>query len=504
MKKIIIIFCLCCGMLCIHAQVSRVVKPTSVAFHAFYMDFKKWSKISNMQMGYGLTYFKGIKPNIDLVSTLDVSSIDYTFKDGTTNGTSKFLLDANAGINLKLSDDTKAVVPYLFGGAGFSYYKKMGLYLPVGLGVQINVFNEAFITSNLQYKMSATSAVSNHYYYTVGIGLPIGKPKKAKPIEREIVPEKEVQVVKPITIIAVKKNLMVKVVDEQTHTPLPNVMLTLIGDLGTYTATTDLNGEAIFRNTDAGNYTISGLLNGVKTKMLALQKESFNETGESIAINLSHHDPRFTLSGFVVEKNTNMAMGGVTVSILDKARAKTTSLETNSAEGKFTFQLGANSDYTLSAKKANYISNIETVSTVGLNRSTTLYVKILLGIEETKANATISLKNIYYATGSAIIKRDASSDLDRLVLFLNDNPNVKIEVASHTDSRGSTKLNLALSKMRAQEVVNYLKRNNINESRIIAKGYGETKLLNNCSDGVKCTEELHEQNRRTSFKIISN
>lgn len=127
-----------------------------------------------------------------------------------------------------------------------------------------------------------------------------------------------------------------------------------------------------------------------------------------------------------------------------------------------------------------------------------------MGIEETKANATINLKNIYYATGSSQIKQEASSDLDRLVLFLTDNPNVKIEIASHSDSRGIASNNLILSKQRAQEVVNYLKLKNINENRIIAKGYGETRLLNECKDGVKCTETKHEQNRRTEFKVISN
>ena len=89
-------------------------------------------------------------------------------------------------------------------------------------------------------------------------------------------------------------------------------------------------------------------------------------------------------------------------------------------------------------------------------------------------------------------------------MFLTDNPSLTIEIASHSDSRGSSATNLVLSKKRAQEVVNYLKGKGISGNRMRAMGYGETKLLNGCKDGVKCTEEQHEQNRRTEFKVIEN
>ncbi len=524
MKKIILIICLCCSILNTEAQVTKEVKATSLAFHIFYNDFKtaqqikasslsdvlkngKWSGFRDMQMGFGLNYFKGINRSLDLVATVDGSGVDYLFKDGTTNGSSKFLLDFNAGLNVKLISDTKPVSPYFFGGAGMSYYqKKAGLYFPVGLGVKFNLFDEAFINSNMQYRIAASSAVNHHFYYTVGIGTAIGrKVKKTKPIEKEVVVIPEPIVAKPVEVIAVvRKDLRIIVIDDQTGIALPNAIVSLIGESGTYTATTNANGEAIFKNSIAGNYTINGSLNGINTSAQTLQKSNFDTSGEHVMINLSHHDPRFTLTGIVEEKNTNTPMGGILVSVTDKTIAKTRTIENSAVDGKFNVQLSANSDFVLSAKKANYISNIESVSTKGLNRSTTLYVKLLLAIEETKANTTINLKNIYYATGSSVIKQEASSDLDRLVLFLNDNPTVNIEIASHSDSRGLASKNLILSKQRAQEVVNYLKRKNINDSRIIAKGYGETRLLNACYDGIKCTEAQHEQNRRTEFKVISN
>jgi hypothetical protein len=74
---------------------------------------------------------------------------------------------------------------------------------------------------------------------------------------------------------------------------------------------------------------------------------------------------------------------------------------------------------------------------------------------------------------------------------------------SHTDSRGSSKSNIELSQRRAQSVVNYLIEQKIDPARLGAKGMGETKLLNKCKDGVTCTEEEHQRNRRTEFKITS-
>jgi outer membrane protein OmpA-like peptidoglycan-associated protein/tetratricopeptide (TPR) repeat protein len=89
-----------------------------------------------------------------------------------------------------------------------------------------------------------------------------------------------------------------------------------------------------------------------------------------------------------------------------------------------------------------------------------------------------------------------------VIKIMNDNPNLKIEIASHTDSRGPAVYNLWLSEMRAKTAVAYIKSKIVNPDRIEAKGYGEEKLLNDCSDGNPCNDKLHLQNRRTEFIII--
>ncbi len=79
-----------------------------------------------------------------------------------------------------------------------------------------------------------------------------------------------------------------------------------------------------------------------------------------------------------------------------------------------------------------------------------------------------------------------------------------IEIGSHTDSRGSDSYNEKLSQERAQSVVDYLIEKGVATERLVAKGYGETKITNKCINGVECTEEEHQKNRRTTFRIIGS
>lgn len=92
----------------------------------------------------------------------------------------------------------------------------------------------------------------------------------------------------------------------------------------------------------------------------------------------------------------------------------------------------------------------------------------------------------------------------RLMPVLKQNPGVKLEIASYTDSRGSKESNQVLSERRAQAVAQYLESKGVNSSLLVANGYGESRLKNRCSDGVSCTEREHAVNRRTEFRLINN
>jgi len=115
----------------------------------------------------------------------------------------------------------------------------------------------------------------------------------------------------------------------------------------------------------------------------------------------------------------------------------------------------------------------------------------------------IGLNNIYYDFGKSNLTSEAKEELVKVAEFLKDNPVITVELGSHTDSRGGAGTNLTLSEKRAASAVGYLvNAGGVAESRISDRGYGETQLTNKCADGVECSEEEHQLNRRTELKIV--
>ena len=113
------------------------------------------------------------------------------------------------------------------------------------------------------------------------------------------------------------------------------------------------------------------------------------------------------------------------------------------------------------------------------------------------------INDILYDVAKYDIREDAAKELDKLIAFLTNNPGISIELGSHTDSRDSEANNLLLSTKRAESAVNYIvDKGGIMKGRITAKGYGESMLKNRCKDGVDCSEEEHQANRRTEIKIL--
>lgn len=114
-----------------------------------------------------------------------------------------------------------------------------------------------------------------------------------------------------------------------------------------------------------------------------------------------------------------------------------------------------------------------------------------------------SILPILYEYNSARLTPESKTIIDEhLLKLMKDKPGLRIEIMSHTDSRGNDSYNLSLSQQRAQSVVNYLVENGISRNRLVAKGYGETRLKNRCANGVDCSEADHQANRRTEFRIL--
>lgn len=169
--------------------------------------------------------------------------------------------------------------------------------------------------------------------------------------------------------------------------------------------------------------------------------------------------------------------------------------------GTFEFVLDRDRDYQVFGRKAGFHPDSARVSTVGISGSDTLHVALLLDPEFT-VGQRIELENIYYDFDKHNIRPDAAEILDRLVKIMQDYPTLKIELSSHTDSRGSDAYNMGLSQRRARAAVTYLVSRGIAEDRMVAKGYGETRLVNDCGNGVSCSREKHQANRRTEVTVL--
>lgn len=177
--------------------------------------------------------------------------------------------------------------------------------------------------------------------------------------------------------------------------------------------------------------------------------------------------------------------------------------------GEFTFRLLNGLDYTIKLEKEEYLGISLKFDTKGINPGDELDLNKILDLSMTKIETgnhptvAINFKPIYFDFGKYTIRKDAILELDKIVKLLNDNPKMEIELRSYTDSRGDKLFNKNLSDKRAIYSAEYIKKRITNPDRIKIIGYGETNLINQCSDNVECSEAEHQQNRRTEFRIIS-
>lgn len=172
--------------------------------------------------------------------------------------------------------------------------------------------------------------------------------------------------------------------------------------------------------------------------------------------------------------------------------------------GHFQFRIEGETDYKYLASKNGYFSASNTVAALHKNQDSTLIVAYTeVTLNKIFPQKMLVIPNIYYDYDKATLRPESKLVLDSIMIFFKENPDLTIELGSHTDSRGSDAYNLKLSQARAQSAVDYLISKGIPTDRLLAKGYGETKLVNNCGNGANCTEEEHQKNRRTTFRVAS-
>lgn len=226
-----------------------------------------------------------------------------------------------------------------------------------------------------------------------------------------------------------------------------------------------------------------------------------------------NNDPELKIVNYKLTGNTLTPENENSYLTLDNSTVKLTDRDNNIIEetftgndGSFSFIVYPEEEYYLVGEKENYFNSRVEFNTLGKTADkaklkdfvTNISFEKNLILEKIILNKSIVLENIYYDLDKADIRNDAALELNKLVRILIDNPKISIELSSHTDDRATVEYNLDLSQRRAQSAVNYIISKGINKNRLIAKGYGESELIiKNAS-----SEEEHQINRRTEFKVI--
>lgn len=174
------------------------------------------------------------------------------------------------------------------------------------------------------------------------------------------------------------------------------------------------------------------------------------------------------------------------------------SLTSNPETGEYIITLPTGSAYSYFAEKSGYYSVSNSIDLSGESMYREVNVDIILQSIQSLQNTSIVLNNIYFDFDKSDLKTESDIELDRVLKFLSDNPNVKIEISAHTDAKGSDEYNLSLSQKRAESVVGYLTAKGIDPARLIAKGYGEAIPI-----GDNNTEEGMAKNRRVEMKVLN-
>lgn len=241
-------------------------------------------------------------------------------------------------------------------------------------------------------------------------------------------------------------------------------------------------------------YTLSANRNGYRQGTVTVESDADNL--DRVVVQLEKYD--YGAEGTVYHAETKQPMDSVKVSLMDAQGNVREELYT-SPDGHYQFALQAESDYRIAVDRDGFFKQSARITTRG---KTNTVIHTDFHLTPLQVDVVVRLDNIYYDVAKWNIRKDAGAELDKLVQTLSDNPTVTIELSSHTDCRGKDAYNLSLSEKRAQSAVEYLIKQGIAKDRLIAKGYGETKPVESC-ECAKCTEEQHQANRRTEFKVLS-
>jgi outer membrane protein OmpA-like peptidoglycan-associated protein/tetratricopeptide (TPR) repeat protein len=212
------------------------------------------------------------------------------------------------------------------------------------------------------------------------------------------------------------------------------------------------------------------------------------------------------LSGIVTDLETGEILANIKVTLFDEKFNKLKEVLSDE-KGFYTFEVECGKSYFIRAEKDLYETKEQKVAISTSNGKTDFPIQLEKKVKPVTVGDDLAkafgIKIIYFDLDKWNIRPDAALELEKILDVMKQYPNMNLDVRSHTDSRQTNKYNEKLSDRRAKSTIAWLVTNGVDASRLIGKGYGETLLVNKCADGVKCSEEEHQANRRSEFIITA-
>lgn len=210
-----------------------------------------------------------------------------------------------------------------------------------------------------------------------------------------------------------------------------------------------------------------------------------------------------TIAGTIIDEATKEIISNAMISLLDKGNDV---IAKNQSDSKGNFVLNnikRDANYKIKVQQNNYVpvEKSVVVAKKDLNEIIAIQKEVPKIQPETDLTNLLALNIIYFDTDKSFIREEAKTELDKVVAIMNQYPEINVEIGSHTDSRESKAYNVSLSQRRANATLKYLVSKGIDKSRLTAKGYGESQLVNKCEDGVRCSNAEHQKNRRSTFIV---
>ncbi|MBP6759147.1 MAG: OmpA family protein [Flavobacterium sp.] len=212
------------------------------------------------------------------------------------------------------------------------------------------------------------------------------------------------------------------------------------------------------------------------------------------------------LAGIITDSETGIVLPNVKASLFNE-KFELLKGNVSDEKGHYSFEVECGKTYYVRAEAVDYETKESKVSIITTNGTTILPIalekaecKVAVGGDLAKC---FGIKTIYFDLDKSLIKKEAAFELEKILDVMKQYPAMKLDIRSHTDSRQTAKYNEALSDRRAKSTIDWLVKSGIDAGRLTGKGCGESQLVNSCADGVKCTEEQHQANRRSEFIVTS-